>query len=243
MDLAKLRRGELIAAAGGLLLLIALFFLDWYSAGTSVTLPLGTTVSVSGDFGAWDGEGFFGFIANLVILAAAVSAVGLAVLTATSRTIALPVAASAITATLGIGAVVMVLLRMLFQPGPNELISLKFGILLALIAAVIVAYGGWISMREEGTTFEAARDQLQSRYVRRPVPERRPQAEPRTAPEPETAPEPGRPPASEPEPFASEREPFASEPEPPALEPAPPPAWEPPPDFEDEPESRPPPPA
>jgi len=118
MDLGKLRRGELIAAAGGLLLLIALFLFDWYSAGTSVTLPLGTTVSVSGDFGAWDGEGFFGFIANLVILAAALSAVGLAVLTATARTIALPVAASAVTAALGIGAVVMVLLRMLFQPVP-----------------------------------------------------------------------------------------------------------------------------
>ena len=45
------------------------------------------------------------------------------------------------TAALGIAAVVMVLLRMLFQPGPNELIDLKFGILLALIAAVVVAYG------------------------------------------------------------------------------------------------------
>src|SRR2546427_8101631 len=170
MELGKLRRGELIAAAGGLLLLIALFFFDWYSAGTSVTLPLGTTVSVSGDFGAWDGEGFFGFIANLVILAAALSAVGLAVLTATARTIALPVAASAVTAALGIGAVVMVLFRMLFQPGPNELVSLKFGILLALIAAVIVAYGGWISMREEGTTFESARDQLRARYGQRAAP-------------------------------------------------------------------------
>jgi hypothetical protein len=190
MDLGKLRRGELIAAAGGLLLLIALFFFDWYSAGTSVTLPLGTTVSVSGDFGAWDGEGFFGFLANLVILAAGVSAVGLAVLTATSRTIALPVAASAITAALGIAAVVMVLLRMLFQPGPNELVSLKFGILLALIATVIVAYGGWTSMREEGTTFEAARDQLQSRYAQQPVPERRPLSEPRSIPGPESAPEP-----------------------------------------------------
>jgi hypothetical protein len=190
MDLGKLRRGELIAAAGGLLLLIALFFFDWYSAGTSVTLPLGTTVSVSGDFGAWDGEGFFGFLANLVILAAAVSAVGLAVLTATSRTIALPVAASAITAALGIAAVVMVLLRMLFQPGPNELVSLKFGILLALIATVIVAYGGWTSMREEGTTFEAARDQLQSRYAQQPAPERRPLSEPRSTPGPQAAPEP-----------------------------------------------------
>src|SRR5690348_10469075 len=182
MDLGKLRRGELIAAAGGLLLLIALFFFDWYSAGTSVTLPLGTTVSVSGDFGPWDGEGFFGFLANLIILAAAVSAVGLAVLTATSRTIALPVAASAITTALGIGAVVMVLLRMLFQPGPNDLVTLKFGIWLALLAAVIVAYGGWISMREEGTTFAAAREQLRSRYAQRPAPR------PRTAPEPPTAP-------------------------------------------------------
>src|ERR1700704_1555651 len=104
MELGKLRRGEMIAGAGGLLLLIALFFFDWYSAGTSITLPLGNTVSVSGDFGAWDGEGFFGFIANLVILAAALSAVWLAVWTATSRTVALPVAASAATATLGIAA-------------------------------------------------------------------------------------------------------------------------------------------
>ena len=76
MELGKLRRGELIAAVGGLLLLIALFLFDWYSAGASVTLPLGTTVNVSGDFGAWDSEGFLGFIANLVILAAALSAVG-----------------------------------------------------------------------------------------------------------------------------------------------------------------------
>jgi hypothetical protein len=177
MDFGKLRRGELIAAVGGLLLLITLFFVDWYSAGASVTLPLGTTVSVSGDFGPWDGEGFLGFIANIVILAAALSAVGLAILTATSRTIALPVAASALTTALGIGAVLMVLLRMVFQPGPNELIDLKFGILLALIAALIVTYGGWESMKEEGTTFEGARDQLQS-YARRPAPE------PRTAPEP-----------------------------------------------------------
>jgi hypothetical protein len=170
VDLGKLRRGELIAAVGGLLLLIALFIVDWYSAGASVTLPLGTTVSVQGDFGAWDGEGFLGFIANLIILAAALSAVGLAVLTATARTVTLPVAASALTATLGIAAVVMVLLRMIFQPGPNELIDLKFGILLALIASLIVSYGGWDSMKEEGTTFDNARDQLQSRYARRPAP-------------------------------------------------------------------------
>jgi hypothetical protein len=163
MDLGKIRRGELIAAVGGIVLLIALFFFDWYTAGTEVSTPLGS-FSVEGDFGAWDGQGFLGTIANLIILAAALAAVGLAVITATSRTVALPVAASALTAGLGIGAVLMVLLRMLFQPGPNDLIDLKFGILLALIGALVVAYGGWQSMQEEGTTFEDARDQLQSRY-------------------------------------------------------------------------------
>jgi len=64
-------------------------------------------------------------------------------------------------------------------------VSLKFGILLALIAAVIVAYGGWISMREEGTTFESARDQLRARYGQRPAPAPRPAPEPSSAPEPE----------------------------------------------------------
>jgi hypothetical protein len=41
---------------------------------------------------------------------------------------------------------------------------------LALIAALIVTYGGWDSMREEGTSFDDARDQLRSRYARRPPP-------------------------------------------------------------------------
>ena len=56
----------------------------------------------------------------------------------------------------------MVLLRMVFQPGPNEVVDLRFGILLALIGAAVIAYGGWQSMQEEGTTFDDARDQLRT---------------------------------------------------------------------------------
>jgi hypothetical protein len=163
MDFSKVRRGEMIAAIGGIVLLLSLLFFNWYTAGVEVSIP-GGTVSVHGDFGAWDHQGFLGTIANLVILAAGVAAIALAVLTATSRTVALPVAASALTAALGIGAVGMVLLRMIFQPGSNELIDLKFGIFVALVGAAIVAYGGWESMKEEGTTFDEARDQLRSRY-------------------------------------------------------------------------------
>jgi hypothetical protein len=163
MDLSKLRRGELIAAAGGIVLLVALFVLDWYAVGVDVSTPFGDISSSGLEFGAWDGQGFTGTIANLVILAAAIAAIGLAVVTATSRTITLPVAASALTAGLGLAAVVMVFLRMVFQPGQNEFIELRFGIWLALISSAVIAYGGWDSMREEGTSFEDARDQLRSR--------------------------------------------------------------------------------
>jgi hypothetical protein len=158
MDLNRLRGGELIAAAGGIVLLISLLFLNWY--GVSIDTGFGE-ISIGGDFGAWDHQGFLGTLANLIILAAGIVAVGLAVLTATSRTVALPVAASALTAAGGISAVVMVLLRMLLQPGDGEFVDLDFGIYVALVGAVAVAVGGWRSMQEEGTTFEDARDQLQ----------------------------------------------------------------------------------
>ncbi len=162
MDFSKLRTGELVAAVGGVVLLVAMFAVDWYeiSGFGGLVEQFGNSLGVDTGIKAWDGQGFLGTIANLVILAAAVSAITLAVLTATSRTVALPVAASAITAGLGIGAVVMVLGRMVFQPGPNEVVDLRFGILLALIGAGIVAYGGWRAMQEEGTSFEQARDQL-----------------------------------------------------------------------------------
>jgi hypothetical protein len=164
MDFSKLRTGELVAAAGGVVLLVAMFAIDWYEVTGfgGVIEQFGEAFGVDTGVKAWDGQGFLGTIANLVILAAAVSAIALAILTATSRTVALPVAASAITAGLGIAAVVMVLGRMVFQPGPNEVVDLRFGILLALIGAAVIAYGGWRSMQEEGTSFEAARDQLRT---------------------------------------------------------------------------------
>jgi hypothetical protein len=196
MDFSKLRTGELVAAVGGLIVLVSMFAFDWYeiSGFGGLIEQFGATVGVDTGIKAWDGQGFFGTIANLVILAAAVAALTLAVLTATSRNVALPVAASAITAGLGIGAVVMVLLRMVFQPGPNEVVDLRFGILLALIGAVIIAYGGWQSMQEEGTTFDEARDQLRTSITSRDAPPAEPvepSGPPRDAPPPEPADTPG----------------------------------------------------
>ncbi len=169
MDVSKVKGGQLIAAIGGLVLLIALLFLNWYGVGSEVVTPFGN-VSVGADFGAWDGQGFFGTIANLIILAAGVAAVALALLTAGSRTVALPIAGSAITAGLGVAAVVLILARMVLQPGPNEIVQVKFGIFVALVGALLVAFGGWQSMQEEGTSFGDAADQLQGKQTRTAAP-------------------------------------------------------------------------
>jgi hypothetical protein len=149
MDLSKLRRGELIAALGGVVLLISLLFINWYGIK-------GVPGQLVG-FGAWDDQGFLGTIANLVILAAGLAAVSLAILTATARTVALPVATSALTAGLGAGATVMVLLRMVFEPDVHVLVftvedvTLRSGIYIALVSAIAVAIGGWESMQEESS--------------------------------------------------------------------------------------------
>ena len=198
MDFSKIRTGELIAAIGGLILLVAMFAFDWYeiSGFGGLVEQFGESVGVETGIKAWDGQGFLGTIANLVILAAAVAAVTLAVLAATSRNVALPVAASAITAGLGIGAVVMIVMRMIFQPGPNEVVDLRFGIFLALIGAAIVAYGGWQSMQEEGTTFDQARDQLRTTMATSDAPPPEP-VEPPGPPRDEPPPEPSDTPGAE----------------------------------------------
>ena len=77
MDLSKLRRGEMIAAVGGIVLLFAMFFLDWYEVGGGRRAPRSAMSRVErAASGAWDGQGFTGTIANLVILAAALAAIG-----------------------------------------------------------------------------------------------------------------------------------------------------------------------
>lgn len=155
MDRTKLRPAELAAGIGGLIVLIGLLFLKWYSYGADIDTPLG---DFSASVGAWDGAGFFGTIANLVIAAAGIVAVGLAVVKMASKSVSLPVAASALTAAGGFAATAFIVLRIIFKPGEGG--SLKFGIFVALVGAVIQAVAGWKAMQEEGTSFGEARDQL-----------------------------------------------------------------------------------
>lgn len=154
-DHTRLRFGETIAGVSAIVLFIVMFF-DWFGRG-----------AVS--FNAWNA---FGLI-DLYLLLTVIVALGLVTLTATQQTVALPVAASVITTVLGIIAVLLVLFRIIDPPGFGLAgldLSPKVGAFLGLISSAGVAFGGYQSMREEGTSFEHARDQMRNAVPTRPAP-------------------------------------------------------------------------
>ena len=159
MDASKVRPGDWIAALGGVVLLVALFFLDWYGVELSIApLEIGSSFLVQeppteipgleelteiDDLNAWDEQGFLGTIANLVMLAAAVWAIVAVGLKSGGGDADMGVDPGRLTFGLGVAAAVLVVLRMIFTPG-DDLVdtSLKFGIFLALIGGVLIAIGG-----------------------------------------------------------------------------------------------------
>ncbi len=158
-DLGRLRRGEKVAAAAAVLLFILMFF-DWYSVSVSVG-PFG---DVGGGLSAWQAFDFVDIYLFIVILAA----IGLAVLTATERSPALPVTASVIVTALASLGALFVLYRLLDTPigdVPDGVdVGRKIWAFLGLIAVAAIAYGGYLSMREEGTSFSDARDQARAAF-------------------------------------------------------------------------------
>ena len=54
-----------------------------------------------------------------------------------------------ITSTLGAFATLLVLYRILNQPGPNDFVEVKFGAFLGFLSVLAIAAGGYRSMRDE----------------------------------------------------------------------------------------------
>lgn len=156
-DLSRLRRGEKVAAGAAVLLFIVMFF-DWYSVSVSAG-PFGN-FSVGGS--AWQAFDFIDIYLFIVILAA----IGLAVVTATERTPALPVTASVIVTALAALGTILVLYRLIDTPigdVPDGVdVSRTIWAFLGLIAVAAITYGGYLSMRDEGTSLTDAKEQARA---------------------------------------------------------------------------------
>jgi drug/metabolite transporter (DMT)-like permease len=149
MDLTRLRTGELLAAAGALALL-GVAFLDWY-----------------GDESAWQALPLL----RVAIVLVALLALGLAVLTAGRRPVALPVAAGVVLIALGALLTFALLVRLAFPPDGA---SRELGALAGLLAAALLTAGAWRTVADERTGTRESREQaertLAVRGAARPVP-------------------------------------------------------------------------
>ena len=144
MDTSRISFGEMIAAAGGLLLFLFMF-VDWYGVDVDIA-----GFEASGGFNAWQA---FSFIDLLLFLAAMV-AIGVTVARAAGVLPALPIPPGQIVAIAGAIAVLLVLFRLIVTPGGGDIagdefdVTRKIGVFLGLIAAGAIACGGYTSMNE-----------------------------------------------------------------------------------------------
>jgi hypothetical protein len=150
MDLRRLRAGEWLAAISGIALLVSLFF-PWYGAGaeqgSACIVRYGDAIAGRG-FGCGDVSGWEAMTAIDVLLAlVAASGVLVAVVTATHRVPAVPVALSALISLVGSAGVILVLIRVLDLPGWAG--GREWGLWLGLAGAVGIVVGAVMAMREE----------------------------------------------------------------------------------------------
>jgi hypothetical protein len=150
----RLRAGEWIAGIGAAGL-IATLFLPWFGFRPPATRPLdGGILNLLNTYepvgsGAWDRLGWFTLV--FVLLTIAVGT-WLFLATAVARPLAQLVAAGVLAATIGtLGFAELALRVLVFQPGPNELTTLRYGAYLGLLAALLVAVGGWWAIKDERT--------------------------------------------------------------------------------------------
>lgn len=145
LDLSRVRRGEVAAAVGGLLIVLGLFAAPWYAAEDPALEAAGRPGgAIPASFGAWSGAGSLGTIANLVILAAALLAI--AALVFGARGVELDGRGNRFFG-LSLAALLAVVLRMIFTPtslaGYEFDAGLRLGIFVTLAGTLLVAWGAW----------------------------------------------------------------------------------------------------
>jgi hypothetical protein len=137
-DPATVSRGTWVAAAGSLILLISCW-LSWYSVSVS---GFG---AASGKVSGWDATDLSKLIALLAL--AGLVIIGLELF---ATNVALPYPSSLILIGIGGLSTLLVLFRIIDKPNaPSPVnVGLAYGIILALIAAIAIAVGGYLKMSE-----------------------------------------------------------------------------------------------
>jgi hypothetical protein len=130
---AVLRKGEVLAGAGAVALLVSLF-LPWYGLG-----PVPAEVTGWGAFS----------VVDVILLATGLLGLAVPVTCLLHRTPAIPVGVALVACGVASLVTLLVLYRMIDQPGPDDLVEVRAGAWLGLAGVVAIVAGGWIAMADE----------------------------------------------------------------------------------------------
>jgi hypothetical protein len=162
-DIGRIRRAERISATGAIALFIFMFFFKWYGVSASASVG-GVNVSSSADgWNTFHNSRWIWLITIVVTLVAVAVSAGMLDLKS-------PVQPGVLVAGLGALSTILILYRIVHHPSGGASTSfgtvhysysygIKIGIWLGLIAAAAVAYGGYLGMRDEGTSLSDVREQ------------------------------------------------------------------------------------
>lgn len=141
LSISRLRRGEWIAGGASVALLIAMLAFTW----DRKTLASGGRAPKHFVGASLDGWHAFPLV-RWLMLVTILCGLALVLLQAAMRAPAVPVTFSLFTMLLGGASTIALLIRALIDP-PD---GVRLGGVLGLLSASAIAYGGWLSLREEG---------------------------------------------------------------------------------------------
>jgi len=129
----RLRPGEIVAGAAALVLLVSTF-LEWYTVR-----------------GRAEGLSAWAAFTVVDVLLCLVALLGIALLASqlAGRGPSLPVALEVVTTTLALAATLLVLYRILNQPGPNDAIGVAAGAWLGAASCLALFLGAWLALSDE----------------------------------------------------------------------------------------------
>jgi hypothetical protein len=146
----RLRPADAVAGAGGVVLLGSLW-LKWYGIDPGAFADAGTLVSPAlaeiPSIDAWQAFS----IVDILLALLALLAIGVPLTSAFARGPAKPVAFALLSSVGGALAVLLVLFRIVDQPGSNALVAVEAGAWVGLAGALITFAGSWLALADEST--------------------------------------------------------------------------------------------
>lgn len=161
-DVSRLRRSDQIVGISAIALFIFLFFFKWYGVSSNAPSIGGVNVNTSYNINGWHSFSVNRWIWLItIVVALGAVAISMGVLQLKS-----PVQPGVLVAGLGALSTLGILYRIIHHPTASASFGsfhasagIKIGIWLGLIAAAGITYGGYLGMKDEGTSIADVRAQ------------------------------------------------------------------------------------